>query len=112
MKVGINGFGRIGRTVFRLLRERPNVEVVGLNDLFDNEMLAYLLRHDSVMGNYPGRAVVEGDVLKTDQGDVNLTAIRNPAELPWGELGVDVVIEATGVFRQREFDAIQRVHRA
>ena len=102
MKVGINGFGRIGRTVFRLLRERPNVEVVGLNDLFDNEMLAYLLRHDSVMGNYPGRAVVEGDVLKTDQGDVNLTAIRNPAELPWGELGVDVVIEATGVFRQRE----------
>ena len=102
MKVGINGFGRIGRTVFRLLRERPEIEVVGLNDLFDNEMLAYLLRHDSVMGNYPGRAVVEGDVLKTDQGDVKLTEIRNPAELPWGELGVDVVIEATGVFRQRE----------
>ncbi len=102
MKVGINGFGRIGRTVFRLLRERPEIEVVGLNDLFDNEMLAYLLRHDSVMGNYPGRAVVEGDVLKTDQGDVKLTEIRNPAELPWGELGVDVVIEATGVFRRRE----------
>lgn len=102
MKVGINGFGRIGRTVFRLLRERPDIEVIAINDLFDNEMLAYLLRHDSVMGNYPGRAVVEGDLLKTDQGDVKLTTIRNPAELPWGELGVDVVVEATGVFRQRE----------
>ena len=102
MKIGINGFGRIGRTVFRLLQERDGVEIVGLNDIFDPEMLAYLLRHDSVMGNFAGRAVIEGDMLKTDKGDVKITSIKNPAELPWGDLGVDYVIESTGVFRTRD----------
>ena len=102
MKIGINGFGRIGRTVFRLLQERDGVEIVGLNDIFDPEMLAYLLRHDSVMGNFAGRAVIEGDKLKTDKGDVKITSIKSPAELPWGDLGVDYVIECTGVFRNRD----------
>jgi glyceraldehyde 3-phosphate dehydrogenase len=102
MKVAINGFGRIGRTVFRLLQDRDGVEIVGINDLFDAEVLAYLLRHDSVMGNFAGGATVEGDRLRTAKGDVRMTAVRNPAELPWGELGVDVAIESTGVFRKRD----------
>jgi len=101
MKVAINGFGRIGRTVFRLLQEREGVEVVGINDITDNEALAYLLRHDTVFGNFNGKAVAQGDMLVTDKGSVKMTAIRNPNELPWKELGVDFVIESTGVFRQR-----------
>jgi glyceraldehyde 3-phosphate dehydrogenase (phosphorylating) len=102
MKVAINGFGRIGRTVFRLLQEREGVEVVGINDITNNEALAYLLRHDTVMGNFPGKAVIEGDKLVTDSGSVKMTAIRNPNELPWKELGVDFTVEATGIFRTRE----------
>ncbi|MFO7655375.1 MAG: type I glyceraldehyde-3-phosphate dehydrogenase [Candidatus Krumholzibacteriia bacterium] len=102
MKVAINGFGRIGRTVFRLMLERDDVEVVGLNDLYDPEVLAYMLRRDSVMGNFRGRAQVEGDQLMTDQGPVKMMAVKSPAELPWGDLGVDVVIEASGVFRKRD----------
>ena len=102
MKVAINGFGRIGRTVFRLLEERKNVEVVAINDITDPEALAYLLRHDSVMGNFRGRAVIKDGNLETDKGTVRMTSVRNPSELPWRELGVDFAIEATGVFRKRE----------
>jgi glyceraldehyde 3-phosphate dehydrogenase len=102
MKVAINGFGRIGRTVFRQLQERDNVEIVAINDIFDPEVLAYLLRHDSVMGDFAGDARIAGDRLKTAKGSVRMTAVKNPAELPWGELEVDVVIESTGVFRKRE----------
>ena len=102
MKIAINGFGRIGRTVFRILSEREGVEVVAINDITDPEALAYLLRHDSVMGNFAGTAVIDGDTLKTDRWNVKMTAIRNPAELPWGEMGVDFAIESTGIFRQRE----------
>ena len=74
MKIAINGFGRIGRTVFRLLQERKNVEVVAVNDITDNEALAYLLRHDTVMGNFAGRAEVDGDELLTDKGAVRMTS--------------------------------------
>ncbi len=102
MKVAINGFGRIGRTVFRLLQQREGVEVVGINDITDPEALAYLLRHDSVFGNFGGKAEIQGDMLVTDRGSVKMTAIRNPSELPWTELGVDFTIESTGIFRQRD----------
>jgi len=102
MKIAINGFGRIGRTVFRLLQERENVEVVAINDITDNEALAYLLRHDTVMGAFAGRAEIDGDQLLTDKGAVRMTCERNPAALPWGEMGVDFVVESTGIFRKRE----------
>ena len=101
MKVAINGFGRIGRSVFRILHERPGVEVVAINDITDPEALAYLLRHDTVMGNFAGSAVLDGNSLVTDKGTTRLTAIRNPAELPWKELGVDIAVESTGIFRKR-----------
>ncbi len=101
MKIAINGFGRIGRTVFRLLQEREGVEVVGVNDITDNEALAYLLRHDTVMGHFNGKAVIDGDNMITDKGTVRMSAERNPSDLPWKELGVDFVVEATGVFRDR-----------
>ncbi len=101
MKIAINGFGRIGRTVFRLLQERKDIEVVAVNDITDNESLAYLLRHDTVMGNFPGRAeIVDGDLV-TDRGTVRMTCERNPKDLPWGEMGVDFVVESTGIFRAR-----------
>ncbi len=102
MKVAINGFGRIGRSVFRIIQDRPDVEVVAINDITDPATLAYLLRHDTVMGNFPGNAVLEGDHLVTDKGQTRLTAIRTPADLPWKELGVDIAIESTGIFRKRD----------
>ncbi len=101
MKVAINGFGRIGRSVFRILQGRNDVEIVAINDLFDPDMLAYLLRHDTVMGNFAGKAVVEDGHLVTTRGATRLTAERDPSALPWRELGVDFVVESTGVFRER-----------
>jgi glyceraldehyde 3-phosphate dehydrogenase len=101
MRVAINGFGRIGRAVFRLLNSKEGVEVVAINDLADSEALAYLLRHDTVMGPFQGVAEVEGDVMITKHQRVKMTEIPNPAELPWKEMGVDFVVEATGRFRTR-----------
>jgi glyceraldehyde 3-phosphate dehydrogenase len=101
MKVAINGFGRIGRSVFRILNEKPGVEVVAINDITDNDALAYLLKFDTVMGNFPGEIAVEGDMMRTGHQTVKMTEIPNPAELPWAELGVDFVVEATGIFRTR-----------
>jgi glyceraldehyde 3-phosphate dehydrogenase len=102
MRVAINGFGRIGRAVFRLLDRRPGAQVVAVNDLADDEVLAYLLRHDTVMREFKGRVTVEGDVLRTDHQTVKMLEVRDPAQLPWKELGVEYVVEATGVFRKRE----------
>lgn len=102
MRVAINGFGRIGRAVFRLLDGRPGAEVVAVNDLADDEVLAYLLRHDTVMRGFKGRVTVDGDVLRTDHQTVKMLEVRDPAQLPWKELGVQYVVEATGVFRKRE----------
>jgi glyceraldehyde 3-phosphate dehydrogenase len=102
VRVGINGFGRIGRSVFRILAGRNDLEVVGVNDLFDNEVLAYLLRHDSVMGRFVGEISVTADAMEVDGRRVAMTAERDPAAIPWAALGVDVVIDATGVFRTRE----------
>jgi glyceraldehyde 3-phosphate dehydrogenase len=102
IRIGINGFGRIGRSVLRIARERDGVDVVAVNDLFDNEQLAYLLTYDTVMGRLPGEVRVDADNLFIDDDEpIRMTAEPDPAKIPWGELGVDVVIESTGVFRQR-----------
>ena len=101
IQVGINGFGRIGRSVFRILSDRDDIDVVGINDLFDNEQLAYLLKYDTVMGILQKEVKIEGDAMYVDGQKVVMTAHRNPAEIPWKEMGVQVVIESTGVFRDR-----------
>ena len=101
MKVAINGFGRIGRSVFRILDDRENVEVVAINDIFDKGALTYLLKYDTVMGRFPGEVTLDGDIIKTENQSVKLLAERDPASLPWNELGIDIVIESTGIFRQR-----------
>jgi glyceraldehyde 3-phosphate dehydrogenase len=101
MRIAINGFGRIGRSVFRILNSMQGIEVAAINDITDNEALAYLLRHDTVMGRFPDRVEVEGDLLRTSTQKVKMTEVAEPANLPWRELGVDYVIEATGRFRKR-----------
>ncbi len=102
MKIAINGFGRIGRSVFRILNNRENIDVVAINDIFDKGALTYLLKYDTVMGRFPEEVALEGDILKTQSQSVKLLAERDPASLPWKELGVDIVIESTGIFRQRD----------
>ena len=101
MRIAINGFGRIGRSVFRILDEMDGAQVLAINDVADNEALAYLLRYDTVMGRFPGKVEVAGDVMRTDHQTVKMIEVGNPAELPWKELGVDYVIEATGRFRKK-----------
>ena len=101
MRIGINGFGRIGRSVFRILDQTPGVEVVAINDITDNDALAYLLKHDTVMGPFQGDIRVDGDVMRAGKQTVKMTEIPSPADLPWGALGVDFVIESTGRFRKR-----------
>jgi len=102
MKVAINGFGRIGRSVFRILDRRHDVDVVAINDLFDDDGLVYLLRYDTVMGPFPGQLRLEDGCLVTSNGRTRMLCEKDPAKLPWKELGVDAVIEATGKFRTRE----------
>ena len=99
MKVAINGFGRIGRLSFKCLLEKENVEVVAINDLTDNATLAHLLKYDSVQGRFNGTVESDDDNLIVNGQKIRATAIRNPEELPWAELGVDVVLESTGIFR-------------
>ena len=101
MRVAINGFGRIGRSVFRILEDTPGIDVVAINDLFDREALRYLLNYDTVMGPFGKSLTLEGDEFVTPKGRVKLLSERNPADLPWGELGIDAVVESTGVFRAR-----------
>ena len=102
IQVGINGFGRIGRSVFRIISNRDDIEVVAINDLFDNEQLAYLLKYDTVMGIFRKEVRAESDALYVDSEKVVMTEHRDPAEIPWKKLGAQFVIEATGVFRNRE----------
>ncbi len=103
-RVAINGFGRIGRQVFKAIQERyaDTLEVVAINDLFDAETNAHLLKYDSNYGRYPGTVEVRNGNLVVDGKEIRVFAQRNPAELPWGDLGIDIVIESTGVFRERE----------
>jgi glyceraldehyde 3-phosphate dehydrogenase len=102
VRVGINGFGRIGRSVFRILAERDDIEVVAINDLFENEQLAYLLQYDSVMGRFDQPVRTDDDHLWVGEKQILMTGERDPSAIPWGDLGVDVVVESTGVFRTRE----------
>ena len=101
MRIAINGFGRIGRSVFRILNSKPDVDVVAINDIFDKGALAYLLKYDTVMGRFPETLSLEGDILKTESQSVKLVAERDPASLPWGDMGVDIVVESTGIFRTK-----------
>ncbi len=103
VRVGINGFGRIGRLAFRALIEsgRDDIEVVAINDLGSVEANAHLLRYDSVHGILPGEVTVDGDTMDAGRGPMKVTAEREPANLPWGELGVDIVYESTGIFNDR-----------
>jgi len=101
LKVAINGFGRIGRSVFRILNSKKNVKVMAINDIFDKDALTYLLKYDTVMGRFPESVTLEGDILRTRSQSVKLIAERDPSCLPWGDLGVDIVIESTGIFRTR-----------
>jgi glyceraldehyde 3-phosphate dehydrogenase len=99
VRVGINGFGRIGRNVLRAARERsPELEIVAVNDITTSEMLAHLLKYDSVLGRFPGSVAVDTDSITVDGQVIRVLAERDPQRLPWGELGVDVVIESTGLF--------------
>ena len=102
IQVGINGFGRIGRSVFRIISDRDDMEVVAINDLFDNEQLAYLLKYDTVMGIFDKTVTAESDAMTVDNQRVVMTEHRDPAQIPWKDLGAQFVIESTGVFRTRE----------
>ncbi len=99
-KIGINGFGRIGRIAFRIAIQNDNVEVVAVNDLLDVDHLAYLLKYDSVHGKYHGSVEVSGGNLVVDGKTIRVTAERNPEDLKWDEVGVDVVIDCTGIFKE------------
>ncbi len=104
IKVAINGFGRIGRLALRAIHEsgRKDIQVVGINDLGDVEMNAYLLKRDSVHGSFPGNIKVDGKSFDIGSGPIRVTAERDPANLPWAELGVDIVYECTGIFTKGE----------
>ncbi|RME43055.1 MAG: type I glyceraldehyde-3-phosphate dehydrogenase [Chloroflexi bacterium] len=103
-RVGINGFGRIGRQVFKAMYENyaGELEVVAVNDITDTHTLAHLLKYDSNYGRFPGEVAVEGDQLIVNNTPILALEERNPANLPWGDLGVDIVVESTGIFRERE----------
>jgi glyceraldehyde 3-phosphate dehydrogenase len=101
--IGINGFGRIGRLVLKSMKERGDTfDICQINDLAGADALAHLLKYDSVHGKYPGSVSVDGDSLVVDGDAIQVSATKNPADLPWGDLGVDVVVESTGVFRTKE----------
>jgi glyceraldehyde 3-phosphate dehydrogenase len=102
-RVAINGFGRIGRTVFRIIASRPesDIEVVAINDLSDDDILGYLLEYDSVMGRFDQTVLMEDGLMRVGDHEVKMLMERDPTKLPWAELEVDVVVEATGVFRDR-----------
>ena len=103
IKVGINGFGRIGRMAFRAIaKDFPEIEVVGINDLLDADYLAYMLKYDSVHGNFDGDVAVDGNSLIVNGKTIRLTAERNPADLKWNDIGADLIIECTGFFLTEE----------
>ncbi|MDN3508267.1 MAG: type I glyceraldehyde-3-phosphate dehydrogenase, partial [Simkaniaceae bacterium] len=102
IKVGINGFGRIGRAVFRLAAEHPDIEVVVINDLVPTSNLAYLLKYDSIHGKFNGTVDCDGDDLVVNGSKTHVVAIKNPEELPWKKYDVDYVIESTGLFTEKE----------
>ena len=102
MKIGINGFGRIGRLAFRAAIERPDVEVVGINDLVEPDYMAYMLKYDSTHGPFNGTVTVEGGHLVVNGKTIRVTAEKDPANLKWNEVGAEVIIESTGLFLTQE----------
>lgn len=102
IKVGINGFGRIGRLVFRAMTERDNIEVVGINDLINAEYMAYMLKYDSVHGIFPGEVSVEGNDLVVNGKKIRVTAEKDPNNLKWNEVGADYIVESTGLFLSKD----------
>jgi glyceraldehyde 3-phosphate dehydrogenase (phosphorylating) len=99
IRVGVNGFGRIGRVFFRTALEASDIEVVGVNDLADAKTLAHLLKHDSVHGNLKAEVTSKGEAIFVNGREIRVCALKDPATLPWKELGVDIVVESTGLFR-------------
>ncbi|MFC0343668.1 type I glyceraldehyde-3-phosphate dehydrogenase [Epilithonimonas hispanica] len=102
IKVGINGFGRIGRLVFRAMTERSNIEVVGINDLIDAEYMAYMLKYDSVHGPFKGEVSVQGNNLVVNGKTIRVTAEKDPNNLKWNEVGAEYIVESTGLFLTKE----------
>ena len=102
MRVAINGFGRIGRSVFRILNSQKSIDVIAINDIADNAAMAYLLKYDTVMGPFKDSVDLDGDVLKTSFNEIKMLAERDPLKLPWSEMGADIVIESTGIFRTKK----------
>ncbi len=101
-RIAINGFGRIGRLTFRNLLKNPNVEVVAINDLTDNETLAHLFKYDTMHGRFEGTVSADGDFITVNGAKIAALAVRNPAELPWAAMNIDVVLECTGIFLDKE----------
>ena len=102
IKVGINGFGRIGRLVFRAMAERSNIEVVGINDLIDAEYMAYMLKYDSVHGSFKGEVSVQGNNLVVNGKTIRVTAEKDPNNLKWNEVGAEYIVESTGLFLSKD----------
>lgn len=110
LKIGINGFGRIGRNVFRAALNDPQVEIVAINDLTDSKTLAHLLKYDSLLGTLPLAVEADEGELRIDGNAVKVFSQRDPAEIPWRSVGVDIVIEATGFFTERDKAAVHITH--
>ncbi|MEC8323870.1 MAG: glyceraldehyde 3-phosphate dehydrogenase NAD-binding domain-containing protein, partial [Bacteroidota bacterium] len=102
VKIGINGFGRIGRIAFRIASQRPDVEIVGINDLLDVEHLAYLLKYDSVHGQFKGTIETKNGNLVVNGNEIRITSERNPEDLKWDAVGAEVVMDCTGIFTTLE----------
>src|SRR6478672_7775540 len=108
IKVGINGFGRIGRNIFRAAMAHDDIDIVAVNDLTDAGTLAHLLKYDSILGNLQAAIKASGDRITVDKDDFQVLAMKDPAQLPWKSLGVDVVFESTGRFTNRD-DAAKHI---
>ncbi|HEX6864351.1 MAG TPA: type I glyceraldehyde-3-phosphate dehydrogenase [Thermoanaerobaculia bacterium] len=102
IRIGINGFGRIGRSVFRILSDREDMEVVAINDLYENEQLAYLLKYDTLMRVFPKEVTFDEESMTVGGKRIEMTAEKDPSQIPWGKFGADIVIESTGVHTKRE----------
>src|ERR1700727_2623269 len=102
MKIGINGFGRIGRLAFRAAIERPDIEVVGINDLVEPDYMAYMLKYDSTHGPFKGAVTVVGGHFVVNGKTIRVTSEKDPANLKWGEVGAEIIIESTGLFLTME----------
>ena len=102
IRVGINGFGRIGRHILRIGLGREDLEFVGINDITDTETLAHLFKYDSVFGRYPGEVECDGEGITVDGKSIKVFSERDPADIPWADTGAQIVAEASGIFRTRE----------